>query len=106
MAVFFYFILVSVAFFMAFTMGIYANPHKNIILENTLPEDKLQDPSVQAIRKRYKKRLVQLAAVFSVLSLHLFLMIRFYCSFFCYFYLVLLAVATICKSFIFAKWPL
>ena len=56
MAVFFYFILVSVAFFMAFTMGIYANPHKNIILENTLPEDKLQDPSVQAIRKRYKKR--------------------------------------------------
>ena len=22
--------------------------------ENTLPEDKLQDPSVQAIRKRYK----------------------------------------------------
>lgn len=41
-------------FFMAFTMGIYANPHKNIILENTLPEDKLQDPSVQAIRKRYK----------------------------------------------------
>lgn len=54
MAVFFYFILVSVAFFMAFTMGIYANPHKNIILENTLPEDKLQDPSVQAIRKRYK----------------------------------------------------
>ena len=71
MAVFFYFILVSVAFFMAFTMGIYANPHKNIILENTLPEDKLQDPSVQAIRKRYKKRLVQLAAVFSVLSLPL-----------------------------------
>ena len=32
-------------FFMAFTMGIYANPHKNIILENTLPEDKLQDPA-------------------------------------------------------------
>ena len=27
---------------------------KIIILENTLPEDKLQDPSVQAIRKRYK----------------------------------------------------
>ncbi len=50
MAVFFYFILVSVAFFMAFTMGIYANPHKKILfLENTLPEDKLQDPSVQAI---------------------------------------------------------
>ncbi|MGK0627963.1 hypothetical protein ACSFCH_14340, partial [Enterococcus faecalis] len=71
MAVIFYFILVSVAFFMAFTIGIYANPHKNIILENTLPEDKLQDPSVQAILKRYKKRLVQIAAVFSVLSLPL-----------------------------------
>ena len=53
MAVFFYFILVSVAFY-----GIYygdlCKSSQKYYFENTLPENKLQDPSVQAIRKRYK----------------------------------------------------
>ena len=69
MAVFFYFILVSVAFY-----GIYygdlCKSSQNIILENTLPENKLQDPSVQAIRKRYKT-LGSTSSRFSVLSLPL-----------------------------------
>ncbi len=44
--------------FCRFFYGIYygdlCKSSQNIILENTLPENKLQDPSVQAIRKRYK----------------------------------------------------
>ena len=55
---------------MAFTMGIYANPHKNIILENTLPEDKLQDPAFKQ-SENVIKTLGSTSDRFSVLSLPL-----------------------------------
>lgn len=73
MAVFFYLVIVAIAFLSAFATGIYANPHKNIILETTLPEDKLNDPQVLALRKKFKKRLLQMGFLFSIISLPMLL---------------------------------
>ncbi|OJG68491.1 hypothetical protein RV09_GL001738 [Enterococcus moraviensis] len=54
---------------MAFSGRIPANPHKNIILETTLPKEKLQDEQVLTVSRTYKKRLLQWAFVFSVIAL-------------------------------------
>lgn len=64
-----YVILVGVGFLMAFSGRIPANPHKNIILETTLPKEKLQDPQVLAVSKLYKKRLLQWAIAFLFIAL-------------------------------------
>lgn len=55
--------------FMAFIMRIAGNPHKNIILENTLPADKINDPQVVDLANKYKRKLWQIALVFIVLAL-------------------------------------
>ncbi|WP_430598070.1 DUF5808 domain-containing protein [Enterococcus sp. AZ177] len=70
---FLYLLLVGVNFLMAFTGRIPANPHKNVILETTLPKDKLQDEQVLLVSKTYKKRLVQLAFIFSIIALPILL---------------------------------
>lgn len=62
-------ILISINFLMAFIGRIVANPHKNIILETTLPKDKLNDPQVSLVRQSYKKVLLIIAAVFSMVDL-------------------------------------
>ncbi|OJG24314.1 hypothetical protein RU98_GL001737 [Enterococcus caccae] len=54
---------------MAFAGRIPANPHKNIILETTLPKDKLQNKQVLNVSKTYKKRLLQCALIFSIIAL-------------------------------------
>lgn len=69
MNTFLYLLLVGVNFLMAFAGRIPANPHKHIILETTLPKDKLQDKQVILVSKTYKKRLLQLALVFSIVAL-------------------------------------
>lgn len=69
MNLFLYLLLVGVNFLMAFSGRIPANPHKNIILETTLPKDKLQDQQVLLLCKLYKKRLLQLALIFSIIAL-------------------------------------
>lgn len=66
---FLYLLLVGVNFIMAFAGRIPANPHKNIILETTLPKNKLKDEQVLFVTKTYKKRLVQWAFLFSILAL-------------------------------------
>ncbi|EOH96948.1 hypothetical protein UAY_02680 [Enterococcus moraviensis ATCC BAA-383] len=66
---FLYLLLVGVNFVMAFSGRIPANPHKNIILETTLPKEKLQDEQVLTVSRTYKKRLLQWAFVFSVIAL-------------------------------------
>ncbi|MBO0440013.1 PH domain-containing protein [Candidatus Enterococcus ikei] len=66
---FLYLLLVGVNFLMAFTGRIIANPHKNIVLETTLPKDKLQDDQVLTVSKTYKKRLLQGALIFSIAAL-------------------------------------
>jgi uncharacterized membrane protein len=63
-----YVALVSTSFLLAFTGRIPAKPHKNVILETTLPKEKLQDPHVLAISNLYKKRLLQWAFVFLFLA--------------------------------------
>ncbi|WP_321385860.1 hypothetical protein [uncultured Enterococcus sp.] len=62
-------ILISINFLMALVGRIVANPHKNIILETTLPKDKLNDPQVSLVRQSYKKVLLIIAAVFSMVDL-------------------------------------
>lgn len=66
---FLYLLFVGVNFLMAFAGRIPANPHKNIILETTLPKDKLQDEQVKKISKAYKNRLMQSALIFSAIAL-------------------------------------
>ncbi|ALS01727.1 hypothetical protein ATZ33_10185 [Enterococcus silesiacus] len=66
---FLYLLLVGVNFLMAISGRIPANPHKNVILETTLPKDKLKDEQVLAICKSYKKNLLQWAVIFSVIAL-------------------------------------
>lgn len=65
-------ILVGVLIFlfviMAFSLGIAATPHKNVILENTLPPDKLTAPETLALAKEYKKRLWLTAGLCTLLS--------------------------------------
>lgn len=66
---FLYLLLVGVNFLMAFAGRIPANPHKNVLLETTLPKDKLQDDQVLLVSRTYKKRLLQLALVFTIIAL-------------------------------------
>ncbi|OJG70845.1 hypothetical protein RV12_GL001648 [Enterococcus quebecensis] len=54
---------------MAFSGRIPANPHKNVVLETTLPKDKLQDKQVLKVSKTYKKRLLQWAFAFIIIAL-------------------------------------
>lgn len=62
-------VLIGINFLMALIGRIVANPHKNIILETTLPKDKLNDPQVFHVRKSYKKTLLLIASVFSIVDL-------------------------------------
>lgn len=64
-----YAVLVGLYFIMALAMRVMANPHKQIILETTFPADKLGEPAVTAVRKEFKRRLLQIAAIFSLISL-------------------------------------
>lgn len=65
--------LVIVNATMAFTLGLAAKPHKQVIIENTLPKERLNDPAVTALAKQYRLRLWQLAALVSLFSLSLLL---------------------------------
>ena len=64
-------ILVLVNVIQACTLRLSGTPHKQVILENTMTTDHLHAPQVQALAQEYKKRLLQLAAIFSLLSLGL-----------------------------------
>ncbi|MTD42162.1 hypothetical protein GIX45_26750 [Erwinia sp. CPCC 100877] len=64
-----YFVLVIVGFILAFSGRVPANPHKNVILETTLPKDKLTDPQVLAVSRKYKKRLWQGSLLFALIAL-------------------------------------
>nr|WP_311817447.1 PH domain-containing protein [Enterococcus raffinosus] len=54
---------------MAFTNSIAAKPHNYVIVENTFPADKIDDPKVLAFRKNYQKRQFQLAFILTILDL-------------------------------------
>lgn len=66
-------ILVFINLIMAISMGLAGKPHKNVILENTLPQNQLKHPDVLALGKEYRQRLLLAAAVFSLLSLSMLL---------------------------------
>lgn len=65
----FYGILISINLIFALSARIPANPHKNIILETTLPADKLKNPLVLTLSRQYKQRLLLVAFIFSILAL-------------------------------------
>ncbi|WP_413538055.1 PH domain-containing protein [Enterococcus malodoratus] len=64
-------ILIFCNFIMAFTNSLAAKPHNYVIVENTFPADKIDDPHVLAFRKSYRKRQFQLAFVLTALDLSL-----------------------------------
>lgn len=64
-------ILIFCNFIMAFTNSIAAKPHNYVIVENTFPADKIDDPKVLAFRKNYRKRQFQLAFILTILDLSL-----------------------------------
>lgn len=70
-------ILIGVLIFfdiiMAFTLGLAGKPHKNIILENTLPKEVINDSEVKTLAKKYRVSLWQIAGIFSVLNLSMLL---------------------------------
>lgn len=68
---FLYCLGVGIIFMMAFIGRIPATPHKNILLETTLPAEKLNNPQVLKITQTYKQRLWQLAILLALVSLPL-----------------------------------
>lgn len=66
-------ILIFTNILMAFTMGIAAKPHNYVIVENTFPADKIDDPKVVHFAKSYRKRLYQFAALLTAADLILLL---------------------------------
>ncbi|MDH6365487.1 putative membrane protein [Enterococcus sp. PF1-24] len=62
-------IMIPVWLIMGFTQMIPAKPHNRVILENTLPKDKLQDPKVLALAKEYKKSIAFITAGGMLLTL-------------------------------------
>lgn len=67
--------LFGINILMALLGRIIANPHKNIILETTLPKDKLNEPQILSVRQEYKKRLLLIAASFSIFDLLILLIV-------------------------------
>lgn len=64
-------ILISCNFIMAFTNSLAAKPHNYVIVENTFPADKINDPLVLAFRQNYRKHQFQLAFLLTILDLSL-----------------------------------
>ena len=64
-------ILISCNFIMAFTNSLAAKPHNYVIVENTFPADKINDPLVLVFRQNYRKRQFQLAFLLTILDLSL-----------------------------------
>lgn len=65
------FILIACNFIMAFVSSLAAKPHNYVIIENTFPADKIDDPKVIRFAKKYRKRQLQLAFLLSFLDLGL-----------------------------------
>lgn len=62
-------IIVFICFLQVFTLGLAGKPHQQVILENTLAKEYLAHPKVLNLTKAYRKHLLQLASLFSLLSL-------------------------------------
>ncbi len=60
---------IFVAVTMAATTMLPAKPHKNVILETTLPHEQLNHPAVHALTKNFRKQLWWLALFFSLAGL-------------------------------------
>src|SRR5699024_6147774 len=66
--------LIFINVLQAFTLGLAGKPHQQVILENTIPKEYLNHLEVKRIASRYRLRIWQLAAVYSVLSFSLLLL--------------------------------
>lgn len=61
-------ILIGCMLLMGFFMLVPARPHNNVVLENTLPKDKLNDPEVKAVTDAYKKMVLAISVSCSILA--------------------------------------
>lgn len=64
-------ILIACNVIMAFVSSLSAKPHNYVILENTFPADKIDDPTVINFSKKFRKRQFQLAFILTLLDLTL-----------------------------------
>ncbi|MGG5332182.1 PH domain-containing protein [Enterococcus sp. AZ163] len=85
-------ILVFCNFIMALTLSLAAKPHNHVIIENTLPVDKLDDPQVVTLAKQYRKRQFQIAFFLSVIEAILLLPMKDYLFMLLFFLLLMLSI--------------
>lgn len=62
-------VLIFCNIIIAFTSSLASRPHNYVIIENTFPPDKVNDPRVLFVASSYRKRLFQLALVMSLITL-------------------------------------
>ncbi|MBV7389231.1 hypothetical protein KUA55_00950 [Enterococcus sp. ALS3] len=73
MGIIIFVIFVFCSFIMAFTGGLAAKPHNYVVIENTFSPEHVNDPQVTTLAKKYRKRLFQVATIYSLISLIFFL---------------------------------
>ena len=86
-------ILIFCNFIMAFTNSIAAKPHNYVIVENTFPADKIDDPKVLSFRKKYRKRQFQLASILTILDLSLLIPMKDSIFMMLFFVLIFITIA-------------
>jgi hypothetical protein len=62
-------ILIFCNLIFAFVQSLAAKSHNYVIIENTFPKEKLQDPKVLSLTKEYRTRLFQTAFILSIFDL-------------------------------------
>ncbi len=87
-------ILVSCNFLMAFTLSLAAKPHNHVIIENTLPPAKLDDPQVTGLAKEYRRRQFQFALLVSAVEAVLLLTMRDFWFMLLFFVMLFLSMGT------------
>lgn len=68
--------IVFICVIQVFILNLAGKPHQQVILENTLPSEYLNHPEVLLLTKAYRKALILLGSLFSLLSLS-FLLTRY-----------------------------
>lgn len=117
MNLFLYSLFVGITVIMAFAGRIPAKPHKNIILETTLPADKLADPQVLLLTKTYSKWLWRLAIFLAFIGLPiiflsydsltmLYFLIVMFATIGCYYYLQIVYIRKMTTLKIKQNWLL
>ena len=87
-------ILIFCNFIMAFVSSLAAKPHNYVIVENTFPADKMEEPQVLAFRKDYRKRQFQLAFGLSIAAFLLLIPMKESLFMLLFFFLLYLSIGS------------